>query len=298
MADKNRFIVDDERISVEVSSTITAGDVVFVGGRPGVAVTDAVSGESVDINTRGVFLLPKDASVFAVGDTVYWNATDDVATSSASGNTFIGWAISIQVTGDTEVQVLLTSGTPTTRALLAEEALVAYPVPLSSAYVWDAPQTRIPATPANDDLGIIYATWGTLETYISSGDSKAATTTRYTGFEVDVPAEYVAGQSAKIRINANLMTTVADTSASLDIEVYRSGAPTADICNTAAKDMLAGGGGGGLTATDYDFDLVATNLVPGDKLFVRVKIAIVDAATGTAVIGRVNSLKRLFDIKG
>jgi predicted RecA/RadA family phage recombinase len=295
-----KYVREDNRQPLAIAATVTKGDIIISGDIIGVALDSGVSGDTIDISTRGAYLIAKDTSTFTAGAAVYYDTANDVATSTSASNTFIGLATQDTATDEAGVITVLKGGIPAgivPRSALVTEASK-YPVALTSAYVWDAPQTRIPATPANDDLGLIYGTLGTADTYISTGDAKAATVTRYTGFEVDVPHEYVAGSAALLRLNANLMTTVADTSASLDIEVYRVGAPTVDICSTAAKNMLAGGGGGGLTATDYDFNLTATDLVPGDKLIVRVKIAIVDGATGTAVIGRINSLTRVFNSKG
>jgi hypothetical protein len=183
------------------------------------------------------------------------------------------------------------------RSKLAQDDLKAYQVPLIGARVWDAVATNLPGTSANDDLGIEEGTWGTNPLYITSGDVKAGGCTRYALFEIPLPAEYVDGQTVQIRVTAGMQTTVSDGAAEVDLEVYEStGASStgisADLCATAATSFK------NLTAADKDFTITATDLVAGDMLLARLKMAITDAATGTAVIGNVYRIQLLCDVKG
>lgn len=107
---------------------------------------------------------------------------------------------------------------------------------------------------------------------------------RQVGFEFRVPQNYVAGAPITLRLNAGMKTTVSDISATIDAEVYRAAAPTVDICATAATTINS------LTAANKDFTITPTNVVPGEMLICVVTIAIVDSATGTAVIGKWNPL--------
>ncbi|MGV3721987.1 MAG: hypothetical protein ACO1SX_13830, partial [Actinomycetota bacterium] len=119
-----------------------------------------------------------------------------------------------------------------------------------------------------------------------------ATTTRYARFQFAVPEHYVAGQAITLRVNAGMLTTVSDTSAALDAVCVRVAAPSTDICATAAQSMNS------LTAADIDFTITPTNVVVGDILDVRLSVAIVDGATGTAVIGKINTVALLMATKG
>jgi hypothetical protein len=93
-----------------------------------------------------------------------------------------------------------------------------------------------------------------------------------------------------------MKTTVAGTSATLDLEVYRSGKELvvsgSDLYPGAAQSINS------TTLADKDFPLTATSLLPGDMLDIRLAIATVDGATGTAVIGVVGAVELLCGIKG
>lgn len=156
-------------------------------------------------------------------------------------------------------------------------------IPFTTCRVWDAIQTVIPGTAASDDLAIINGTFLTSAPSIKSSDSKAATTTQKTRFLFPVPVNYVAGSALTLRLNAGMVTTVSDTSATIDAQVARVAAPTVDVCATAAQSINS------LTAANKDFVITPTNVVAGDILDVVLTVAIVDGATATAVIGQINT---------
>jgi len=181
----------------------------------------------------------------------------------------------------------------TARTALVQDDLAPYPVPVGQLRVWDAPSTvAVAATGANDDLAVVYNTFLTAGPTVETGDLKNTTTTRKVGFEFVVPPEYVAGQTITLRANAGMKTTVASTSTTIDFEVARRAAPTVDVCATAAQSINS------LTAADKDFTITPTNVVPGDILDVVSSVTVTDTATGTAVIGKINSIALLLDIKG
>lgn len=89
------YIQDGARLQYANSSgsTITSGTGVLVGKRLGVAVADIANNTTGVLAMDGVFLLPKTlANVIAQGDLLYWNDTAKELTSTASGNTFAGYA--------------------------------------------------------------------------------------------------------------------------------------------------------------------------------------------------------------
>lgn len=179
------------------------------------------------------------------------------------------------------------------RAALATDASSPYGIPLESGHVWDARSTNIVATTgANDDLALVTGTFLTTPKLIQSGDSKAASTTRKVGYSWAVPAEYRTAAAIAIAINCGMVTTVSDTSATIDVQVVRTAAPTVDICETAAQSINS------LTAATKTFTLTPTNVVPGDIFDIVVTIAIVDSATATAVIGSINTITVLASIQG
>ena len=88
-------------------SAIASGDVVVLGDRVGVAVTDipATTGKgSVDMS--GVFELPSDTGTsYAQGDELYWDGTQ--LTKTATGNTPAGLCFEAKISGGTTAKVML-----------------------------------------------------------------------------------------------------------------------------------------------------------------------------------------------
>jgi hypothetical protein len=181
--------------------------------------------------------------------------------------------------------------------ILIQDDLAVYGVPWESLRVHDALATNLPATPASDDLALIGNTFGTDAPYVSAGDLKAAgATTRRLRFATRLPVEYTAAETIKVRIACGMKTTVADTSCTVDVEVYKSnrdGTKTgSDLCSTAAQSMNS------TTFANKDFTIDASGLAPGDELDVRVSIACNDAATVTAVTPAIGAMELLLDVCG
>jgi len=92
-----------------------------------------------------------------------------------------------------------------------------------------------------------------------------------------------------------MVTTIADTSCTIDIQCYKLdkvGGIGSDICATAAMTMNS------LVFSDKVFTITPSGLVAGDKFDVRIAITCTDAATGTAVTPTIAAIDRLCDIKG
>jgi hypothetical protein len=53
-----------------------------------------------------------------------------------------------------------------------------------------------------------------------------------------------------------------------------------------------------VTFADKNFEITATGLSPGDQLDIRITVAVVDAATGTAVEAALGAVELCLDIKG
>lgn len=173
----------------------------------------------------------------------------------------------------------------------------AFPVPLTDFRVWDALQTLLPGTPSSDDLGLVGGTFGTATPSIRSEDLKAAgATNKRARVLIQLPWEYEAGQSIKIRIKAGMITTVAGTSATVDCEAYKlqddpDDAIGSDLVSTAATSMNS------LTFADIDFVVNASSLSPGDILDLRITVAVNDGASATAVIAGITSVRLLADVR-
>lgn len=183
------------------------------------------------------------------------------------------------------------------RSNLAIEAAAVYPLPWTAWRVWDALATLLPGTPASDDLGLIGGTWGTNTPSIQTGDLKnAGATTRYARTQFQLPPEYVTGQAVTLRLHSGMLTTVASSAATIDLEAYKSNRESlvsgSDLCSTAAQSINS------LTMADKDFTINPSGLVAGDTLDLRIAIAVNDSGTGTAVIGCLGSAEMLLNIRG
>lgn len=182
-------------------------------------------------------------------------------------------------------------------SILSMAELQPFPIPLTDWRVWDALQTGLPGTPSSDDLALIGGTFGTATPSIRTEDLKAAgATNKRARFLIQLPWEYVAGESVTLRFKAGMITTVATPTATLDCEAYKlqedpDDAIGSDLVSTAATTMNS------TTFANIDFVITPTSLSPGDILDVRVTIAINDGATATAVIGGITSAKLLCDVR-
>ena len=179
---------------------------------------------------------------------------------------------------------------------LAQQPLQVFPVKLTDARVHDAIATVLSGTPASDDLGLVGGTFGTDSPMLSAGDLKAAgATTRRARLLLPVPANYQDGETIQLRLRCAVETTVADTSCTVDVEVFKgdgTGAVGSDLCTTAAQTINS------LTPANVDFTILASGVDPGDLLDVRLSIACTDAATGTAVTPVIYSVTLLCDTRG
>lgn len=193
------------------------------------------------------------------------------------------------------IQVGGTIGPPRPRSELAMDELQEFPLDATGWQVHDD-GGPLPTAAAADDLGLVSGAFGTAPITVQAGDLKAAgATTRYARRQIPLPPEYQAGNDVRIRFAAGMLTTIADGSATLDVEVYKhdeDNTVTGDLYTGAAKDINS------VTFADQDFALTASGLYPGDVLDVRIAVAVSDGATATAVIACIDCTKLVCDIKG
>lgn len=184
----------------------------------------------------------------------------------------------------------------TRSSILKQDAAVPFPVLLTSLRVWDAFNTNLPGTAATDDLALVGGTFGTAPPVVSAGDVKAlGATTRYARFQITLPECYDAGETVTLALYAGMVTTIADTSCTIDVQCYKidkAAGIGSDLCSTAAMTMNS------LVFAAKSFTITSTALSPGDTLDVRIAIASNDAATGTAVTPTIAAIDCLCDIKG
>lgn len=192
------------------------------------------------------------------------------------------------------VNATVASNAAITRAKLAQETKT-YDLPWENWRVWNAYNTVLPGTSADDDLALIAGTFGTNTPMIKSRDLKTLSTSLYARTTYTLPAEYDAAQAFTIRVKGGMETTVAGTSCVVDIECYKSngeGGLGSDLCATAAQSINS------LTLANKDFTITPTGLAAGDKFDIRLTVTVVDGATGTTVTAAIGAVQALVTVKG
>jgi hypothetical protein len=194
------------------------------------------------------------------------------------------------ITNDTSISA------QTRATILKQDANAIFPVPLTSLRVWDAYHTVLPGTAAADDLALIGGTFATAPPTVSAGDCKAlGATTRYARFQVQLPECYDGGQTVSLAISAGMLTTISDTTCTIDAQVFKIDKLAgigSDLCATAATTMNS------LVFATKTFAITSSGLTAGDVFDVRIAIACNDGATATAVTPTIAAIDLLADIKG
>lgn len=80
--------------------TVAPGDLIVQGNQPGVAIDGGTEGEDLELDTDGVFNIPKKTGeAFTVGQKLYWDATAKKLSglttdggSPAVNLQYVGWA--------------------------------------------------------------------------------------------------------------------------------------------------------------------------------------------------------------
>lgn len=88
------YVQPGDMITITAAAALLSGDGVLQGTLFGVAAGDIANGAEGEIQTVGVFTLPKiGAQAWTVGAAIYWDATNLRCTTTATGNTLIGKAV-------------------------------------------------------------------------------------------------------------------------------------------------------------------------------------------------------------
>ncbi|MBF0602144.1 MAG: DUF2190 family protein [Nitrospirae bacterium] len=101
------WIQSGDTVSVVAPADVASGNGVIVGSLFGLAVSDAVSGDDVEIVTVGVADITKAAGAITQGAKVYWDNTAKNVTTTVGTNTLIGCAVMAAANGDATVRVRL-----------------------------------------------------------------------------------------------------------------------------------------------------------------------------------------------
>ncbi len=102
------YIQPGGTLTVPAPYNLASGDMAVIGSIFGVAAINAAIGADVQINTGGVFSLPKVAALaIAVGDKVYFDGAAKLVTKTAAANMFIGVAVTAAANPSASVNVRL-----------------------------------------------------------------------------------------------------------------------------------------------------------------------------------------------
>lgn len=104
------FVHDGDAIDYTPSAAVAPGDVVVQGELIGIAKTAIAANVLGALAATGVFDLPKAtgaSTAITAGALVYWDATNHVATATATGNKLLGKTIAAATDADATVRVRL-----------------------------------------------------------------------------------------------------------------------------------------------------------------------------------------------
>lgn len=102
------FIQDGDAIDyAAVNTNVEAGEVVIIGDLVAVAKYDIPSNTVGAVSLRGVYELAKPVGAISAGVKVYWDASEENATTNAASNTLFGLAVADAALSNLTVRVLL-----------------------------------------------------------------------------------------------------------------------------------------------------------------------------------------------
>lgn len=101
------YVQPGDVLTIPAPANTLSGEVVIVGDIRGIAENNAAESGVLDVRTRGVFDLPKAAVAIGLGAKVYYVASSKLVTTTASGNTLIGVAVTAASVSDSSVRVIL-----------------------------------------------------------------------------------------------------------------------------------------------------------------------------------------------
>ncbi len=101
-----KYIQDGNHINHTPGSAVTSGQVVLVGTKIGVAIADIAANDTGALRVVGVFSLTKlSTDNVTKGAALYWDNANSRLTTTASGNTYAGWATEAAGSGVATVNI-------------------------------------------------------------------------------------------------------------------------------------------------------------------------------------------------
>ncbi len=176
-----------------------------------------------------------------------------------------------------------------------EQALDPVQIPLQDFKKTDL-VTPLPTAGDATSIGLVAGTHGTNGPSLQGTDvtGLTATTTEVARMLLALPADYVDGGDLILRCHAGMLTTVADTSATLDCQVYETDEEAgigSDLCGTVAQNI------NDLVLADIDFTIDGTGCVAGDVLDLELTTVSIQTGTATETIPIIGAVQLLYDRK-
>jgi predicted RecA/RadA family phage recombinase len=104
----SKYVMSGDVLDYPAASAVSAGQVLLIGKRIGVALNPIASGATGAVAVEGVFTIAKlSTDVVGQGDLLYWDNTNFRLTTTASGNTQAGFAAKAAGNGVTTVEISL-----------------------------------------------------------------------------------------------------------------------------------------------------------------------------------------------
>lgn len=100
------YLQSGDVIDYTAAANIAVGDVVPLGSRVGVAVTDIANGATGAVSIDGVYEMPAvNNAAFSVGDVVFWDDSANKLTLTGAGNTVAGIVVAAKAETGTTAKV-------------------------------------------------------------------------------------------------------------------------------------------------------------------------------------------------
>ena len=102
------FVQEGSAVDYTPNADVAAGDVIVLNDLVGVTKRNIPANTQGALHVAGVFDFPKATgatTAIAAGKTVYWNATPQQVTTTATGNKLLGKSVAAAGDNDAEVRV-------------------------------------------------------------------------------------------------------------------------------------------------------------------------------------------------
>ncbi len=265
---------------------------IVVGGATGVGADVAMSGDATIANT-GAITIANSA------------VTGAKMAALTSGHILVGngsnVATDVAVSGDVSLSNTGAMTINPARSKLVEDSLARYQVPLMDFRTTQGVTlTNTPGAGASPNAPFgIYVGGGGEDAdptclKLTTGDISDDDLTFSAMFEFPLPVEYLADQDVKVVVSARYFGTGGVVAKSVDVQAYEissDGSFSSDLCSTNAQTLTT-------SFANYTFTITDTNLAPGDRLLVIVKLHVSETGGSLPLTGEVGAVEMQLDVKG